>query len=480
MSRAVRAIFYLLLNLSFPHESETTVNDTIRLYRDLIEPYSNRIRPLKNQSKPVIVHLQFCFRNILNVDEVTQQVHLNAWVNFSWVDELRTWDPTDYDGVSVIHPNIDDVWLPRVQVPNSLGRRDLFQEHFAMFAIFSNGESRWFPGAVFSIPCGFDMKFFPFDLQTCQILFMANEYATEIYFVMDQTKALVEDYQASGEWDVVSSDMWVEVSEKTGEKILTFTVKFDLKRRSSFFVLNVLVPTMFISALSSTVFILPEDSGERASFAVTILMSLSVFLSIVSGELPQNSNDFPLIFTYLFSLLTHSGVTVLATVIQLRYIQTKKAATDSCSNSDAVTKSVKCSMCDDQSKLASKERQHEELSSPQEQPPAGQSLHKNQSSPEKVSFSCDRNFATPDNIRPGTIPFISTDVALNKPTVPVVVGPKSPKCSHNTGNDDVNSESCRGVRSFLMPRLADINTVLFLSANVLWAVLTVYFLGQLF
>ncbi|XP_055957773.1 neuronal acetylcholine receptor subunit non-alpha-2-like, partial [Patella vulgata] len=67
----------------------------------------------------------------------------------------------------------------------------------------------------------------------------------------------------------------------------------DHKRRPTFYVQTIILPIMVLSFLNVMTFWLPDDSGEKISFATSVLLSLTVFLSITSGLLPQTSDKPP-------------------------------------------------------------------------------------------------------------------------------------------------------------------------------------------
>lgn len=65
---------------------------------------------------------------------------------------------------------------------------------------------------------------------------------------------------------------------------VTFTLL--LKRRSSFYIFNLLLPCFLISFLAPLGFYLPADSGEKVSLGVTVLLALTVFQLLVAESMP--------------------------------------------------------------------------------------------------------------------------------------------------------------------------------------------------
>lgn len=81
---------------------------------------------------------------------------------------------------------------------------------------------------------------------------------------------------------------------------ITYTLL--LKRRSSFYIFNLLLPCFLISFLAPLGFYLPADSGEKVSLGVTVLLALTVFQMMVAESMPP-SESVPLIgeFTVISS-----------------------------------------------------------------------------------------------------------------------------------------------------------------------------------
>lgn len=68
-----------------------------------------------------------------------------------------------------------------------------------------------------------------------------------------------------------------------------------IRRRPLFYVVSLLLPSIFLMVMDIVGFYLPPDSGERVSFKITLLLGYSVFLIIVSDTLPATAIGTPLI-----------------------------------------------------------------------------------------------------------------------------------------------------------------------------------------
>ncbi|XP_052275872.1 acetylcholine receptor subunit alpha-type unc-38-like [Dreissena polymorpha] len=91
-----------------------------------------------------------------------------------------------------------------------------------------------------------------------------------------------------------------------------------LKRRPTFVIVNVVLPIFFMSVLNVLVFFLPASSGERVSFAITVLLAIAFFMTIVNDTLPKSSNPIPTICYLLLGSLVLSTFIVMMTIFNLR------------------------------------------------------------------------------------------------------------------------------------------------------------------
>ena len=74
---------------------------------------------------------------------------------------------------------------------------------------------------------------------------------------------------------------------------LQYTLK--LERKPLYYILNIIVPCVFITFCGMLVFLLPPDSGEKVSMSVTMLLSSTVFLMVVAEIMPVQSDTIPLV-----------------------------------------------------------------------------------------------------------------------------------------------------------------------------------------
>ena len=82
-------------------------------------------------------------------------------------------------------------------------------------------------------------------------------------------------------------------SQQPTETDITFYI--TIRRKTLFYTVNLILPTVLISFLCVLVFYLPAEAGEKVTLGISILLSLVVFLLLVSKILPPTSLVLPLI-----------------------------------------------------------------------------------------------------------------------------------------------------------------------------------------
>lgn len=164
--------------------------------------------------------------------------------------------------------------------------------------IFSNGTITWDLPAVIETHCEIDITHYPVDSQICEIELTSWAYnADEINVHSPKDDIDLKELRSNGEWDIIAtSHKRQEITECCPQETF-IQIKFFItfQRKTLYYVLNVILPVVLLSFLSSIVFGLPCESGEKVSYALTVLLSYAVFLSIITASMPTTSNHVSLL-----------------------------------------------------------------------------------------------------------------------------------------------------------------------------------------
>ena len=75
-----------------------------------------------------------------------------------------------------------------------------------------------------------------------------------------------------------------------------------LRRRTLYYFSNLIMPCALIASMAVLGFYFPPESGEKVALGITILMSLTFFMSVVSDMQPPSSET-PLIGAYFSCIM---------------------------------------------------------------------------------------------------------------------------------------------------------------------------------
>uniref|UniRef100_A0A183BMZ5 Neur_chan_LBD domain-containing protein n=1 Tax=Globodera pallida TaxID=36090 RepID=A0A183BMZ5_GLOPA len=238
------------------------------LYDRLTHGYNLLARPVKNESEAVSVHLGMDLQQIIDIDEKAQIMQTNIWLRMSWVDIYLTWDPAEYGGIREVRLPMTSIWKP-----------DVLVNAIVMF----NGSVTWIPPAIIRSLCHIDVTSFPFDDQTCIMKFGSWTYSGFFIDLFNRSVSL-DPYTPNGEWHLLSASSVRNYLfyECCPEPYVDVTFHISVRRRTLYYGINLVLPSLLISSLALLGFSLPPDSGEKLNLCVTIFMSLCVFMLMVA------------------------------------------------------------------------------------------------------------------------------------------------------------------------------------------------------
>ena len=105
------------------------------------------------------------------------------------------------------------------------------------------------------------------------------------------------NYIYSGEWElmhieVVRNEVFYACCDEPYPDV-TFYVY--MRRRTLYYLFNIIFPCLWLTVLSLLGFWLPPDSGEKITLGITVLLAFSVFMLLIAESMPATSEFVPLI-----------------------------------------------------------------------------------------------------------------------------------------------------------------------------------------
>ncbi|XP_026531119.1 neuronal acetylcholine receptor subunit alpha-9 [Notechis scutatus] len=286
------------------------------LFNELFEDYSNALRPVEDTDMVLNVTLQITLSQIKDMDERNQILTVYLWIRQTWYDAYLKWDKDRYDGLDSIRIPSNLVWRPDIVLYNKAD--DDFSEPVNTNIVLRyDGKITWDAPAITKSSCVVDVSYFPFDSQQCNLTFGSWTYngnQVDIFSTLDSgdLSDLIEDV----EWEIHGMPAVKNVITYgcCSEPYPDVTFTLILKRKSSFYIFNLLLPCLLISFLAPLGFYLPADSGEKVSLGVTVLLSLTVFQLMVAESMPPSDNV-PLIGKYYIVTMTMITASTALTII---------------------------------------------------------------------------------------------------------------------------------------------------------------------
>ncbi|VDK55078.1 unnamed protein product [Anisakis simplex] len=335
------------------------VNDEQRLFKYILRDYDVSVRPVVKASSVVNVYMGLTLTHIFNIDERSQVLTMNIWVEQNWNDERIRWNPLDFGNISKLTVGIRYVWTPDIVLYNNahdfsrgfvdtnlhirsngdsdsyyLSCKSELQSH--LLYTFNNLKSflavQWAPPAkVYSI-CKLDVTFFPFDDQFCLLEFGSwiydrSQLDVQIMQRYDGKDPFTRDsFTENGEWEIVANRTRRLLR---GRHSVFPTVVFELhlRRRMLYFMYNIIAPCVMLSILTMMQFMLPCESGEKVTLGLTVLLAYSVFSFNIAENMPETSEVIPLIAIYIMCIM---GISALSVCLSVAVLNMRHGAERNC------------------------------------------------------------------------------------------------------------------------------------------------------
>ncbi|XP_033751867.1 neuronal acetylcholine receptor subunit alpha-6-like [Pecten maximus] len=291
-----------------------------QLYKDLLLNYEKNVRPGINYSYPTMVECEFTLAGLNRFKEIDSKISILGVFAIQWFDERLSWNPYEYGGIlsTLVPENL--LWKPDIAITNShSGIRFLYGGGFHIRVLY-DGTITLTTGDTYDLYCTADVTYYPVDTQTCYMaMVLWNSYPWEVTFDhVDVYKNMDNFTSTNPSWDVTETTMYTTVDQTLALTILNIRIR--LKRLSEYVVINMILPVCFLCVINIFVFFLPAESGERIGFSITLLLSVAVFMTILSDSLPQSSRPQIAVLCYfLFSQLMVSILMMVFTIFGLRF-----------------------------------------------------------------------------------------------------------------------------------------------------------------
>ena len=317
----IKNLFFIFIYLFNSISANANILNTSKvslLKETLLSNYRSDVIP--NMNEPLNVSLGIAFRAFNNIDQKEGNVISNVWLRYWWNDYNLRWNETLWNISSITFrtdPGLDDsVWTPDIYLYNT-AENPLENIKWSNIVVESNGNVLWSRPGMIQSTCSFDMTNFPYDRQVCEIKLGSWSYTGQQLVLIEGSPSIdTTNYQPNEEWELFNVSHTINAIKYAccEHKYYDTTFTITLDRLSGYYETNIIIPTFATASLILVTILIPWDSGERISFAVTVMLSIIVFLLILSDTLPK-SNQLPLLSKMIMGLTFFSLFGVFFTVL---------------------------------------------------------------------------------------------------------------------------------------------------------------------
>ncbi|XP_065071937.1 neuronal acetylcholine receptor subunit alpha-10-like [Rhopilema esculentum] len=274
------------------------------LFAKLLNNYNVELRPVRHQHDQIQVQVDLGLTQIISMDEKHQVLIWNGWVKQYWNDHRLKWNTSQFGNIDDISVDKDIIWKPDMALYNNA--KENFQllsvEAQEKIIVTHSGNCFWAIPFVFRTICQLNVKYFPFDEQSCQFEIGSWAYTGDVFNISYKNpQGDLSQYSENSAWKVLK----IDVAHKIGyyqccpEPFPSIIYTMQLRRRSRHYIYKIFIPTLLIALLAIFSFFLPSSSGERVTLLSTNFVSLAFFIMSLSTLVPPTSEVTPLIEIYL-------------------------------------------------------------------------------------------------------------------------------------------------------------------------------------
>ena len=232
-------------------------------------------------------------------------ISLNAFFAIHWQDQFRIWNDTyPLACLTELTLNYEKamVWTPDIVLWNaniiffmsaSYGPQTLRLE--------SDGRVTLYPGGEFTFFCPFDLTYFPFDIQQCNVLLVSwTSDVTEQHLNPNNDGTSIFDTANNEQWEIIDTEAKPLLDKfNSGRSYAKILFTITLARKPGYYMMNIFLPSITISLVEAVTFMVPADREDRLAMSFTALLAYSMFQTLIYNEVPKSAEHPPLLTIYL-------------------------------------------------------------------------------------------------------------------------------------------------------------------------------------
>lgn len=286
-----------LILINFLHISDASTSINIynteeNLRESLFQNYSKYNRPIINFSQNIQLTYGLEIKSLEYLDQKAENVQFNIWIIQTWKDEYLTWNTSIYN-LSKITCHSDMIWTPDLELYNSASKPKVYDKYGGV-KVFSDGTILWIRPTTFSFACPLDFKKFPFDEQSCTMLFGSWKYPKHI---LDITPFNDSDSYLNISIDpLFSHNEWIITQTSVRHEDIEYLCCPDEYYPNSFYTIKmernytkymiVIALTLLITISAMVILLIPIQNYIRTYVLVFIPLTIIWLQIYISAKIP--------------------------------------------------------------------------------------------------------------------------------------------------------------------------------------------------
>ncbi|XP_046322988.1 5-hydroxytryptamine receptor 3B [Marmota monax] len=309
-----------ILATDTPHPRNSTLH---HLTQHLLEQYHKEVRPVHNWHDATTVYLDLFVQAVLDVDIQNQKLKTSVWYREVWDDEFLSWNSSMFDEIREISLPLSAIWAPDIIINEFV---DIERSPDISYVyVTSSGSIKNFKPIQVVSACSLQTYAFPFDIQNCSLTFNSILHTVEdvdLGFLRNREdiKHDKKTFLNDSEWEVLSVSSTYSILQSNTGDFAQIQFNVVIRRCPLAYVVNLLIPSIFLMLVDLGSFYLPPNCRARIVFKTSVLVGYTVFRVNMSNEVPRSSGSASLIGVFFTVCMAFLVLSLSKSILLVRFL----------------------------------------------------------------------------------------------------------------------------------------------------------------
>ncbi|XP_057605472.1 5-hydroxytryptamine receptor 3B [Hippopotamus amphibius kiboko] len=315
-----------ILAIDTPHPRSSALH---HLTKQLLQKYRKEVRPVHNWTQATTVYLDMFVHAVLDVDTQNQILKTSVWYREVWDDEFLSWNSSMFDEIREISLPLSAIWAPDIIINEFVDTER--SPDLPYVYVNSSGTIKHSKPIQVVSACSLETYAFPFDIQNCSLTFNSILHTVEdvdLAFLRSREdithdqKAFVND----SEWELLSVSSTYNVLQSSAGDFAQIQFNVVIRRRPLVYVVNLLIPSIFLMLVDLGSFYLPPTCRARIMFKTSVLVGYTVFRVNMSDEVPRSAVSTPLIEVFFMVCMAFLVLSLSKSILLVKFLHDERCS----------------------------------------------------------------------------------------------------------------------------------------------------------